>query len=274
MLGKILSGADFGQWASFATPAFFSVMPTTSLWRSARSLASGTRDPDRYARAVSSRRALLARSPLAITLETPAVRSAPLPVDEARAVLTLEARATQIVELYFHQILHGDTTLLDLRQQAFGAQARLTWHPASWLAQWEPSFIAALRQVYTGFYRGDPSGFRAGLRALNLQRAEDVFRQHFGDGQRSVRFEVKHFVSTFHQVFVICRDAKLSLHADFLPLGLYLASLYDHLERLGAAVDVMAAFDKASVLEAQAPLVNVGLSSSGGVQTPLSGDSP
>jgi hypothetical protein len=59
-------------------------------------------------------------------------------------------------------------------------------------------------------------------------------------------------VSTFHQVFVLCRDAKQSLHPDFLPLGLYLATLYDHLERLGAAVDVLAAFEKASVLEADA----------------------
>jgi hypothetical protein len=264
MLGKILSGGDFAQWASFATPAFFSVMPTTPLWRSAKSLARGTRDPDRYARVVAARRALLARSLLTVTLESPAARSTPLPVDEARAVLTLEARATQVVELYFHQLLHGDTTLLDLREQAFGTQAaaargQLAWHPASWLAEWDPDFIAALRQVYSGFYRDDASGFRAGLRALNLERAEGVFRQHFGDGQRSVRFEVKHFVSTFHQVFVICRDAKLSLHADFLPLGLYLASLYDHLEHLGAAVDVNAAFEKASVLAPQAAPVNMGL---------------
>jgi hypothetical protein len=259
MLGKILSGGDLGQWASFATPAFFSVMPTAPLWRSAKSLARGTRDPDRYERAVEARRALLASSLLTVTLESPASRSTPPAVGDAREALSPEARATQVVELYFHQLLHGDVTLLDLRQQAFAAQPPLTWQPASWLAEWDRSFIAALRQVYTGFYRDDPSGFRAGLRALNLERAEDVFRQHFGDGQRSVRFEVKHFVSTFHRVFVICRDAKVSLHADFLPLGIYLASLYDHLERLGAAVDVNAAFDKASVLEVQDAPVNAGL---------------
>jgi hypothetical protein len=259
MLGKILGGADFGQWASFATPAFFSVMPTRPLWHSARNLARGTRDPDRYARAVRSRRALLARSLLTVTLESPTARGAGPHVEGAHTVLTLEARATQLVELYFHQLLHGDTTLLDVRQQAFAGQPQLSWHPASWLAEWEPGFIAALRQVYTGFYRGDPSGFRAGLRALNLERAEAVFRQHFGDGQASVRFEVKHFVSTFHQVFVICRDAKLSLHPDFLPLGLYLACLYDHLEHLGAAVDVGAAFEKASVLEVEEAPANLGL---------------
>jgi hypothetical protein len=167
-----------------------------------------------------------------------------------------EARATRVVALYFHQILHGDTTLLDLRHQAFSTRHPLTWRPASWIAEWEPSFIEALRQVYVGFYRDDPSGFRAGLKALNLSHAEDVFRQHFGDGQRAVRFEVKHFVSTFHQVFVRSRDARTTLHPDFLLLGLYLASLYDHLERLGVPVDVAAAFEHASQLEPRAIAAN------------------
>jgi hypothetical protein len=100
-----------------------------------------------------------------------------------------------------------------------------------------------------GAYRDDKSAFRAGLEALNLSHAEDVFVKHFGDGQRAVRFEVKHFVSTFHQVFVRCRDAGTRLHADFLLLGLYLATLYDHLEQLGVAVDVVSAFEQASERE-------------------------
>jgi hypothetical protein len=259
MLGRILSGGEFGQWASFVSPAFFNVMPTKPLWQRAKGLARATRDPDRYARAVNARRALLGRSLLTLTLETPATRSSERPPPAHAAALSPDARAAQVVELYFHQILHGDTALLDLRQQAFSGAAPLVWRPAAWVTEWDPGFIAALRQVYTGFYRDDPEGFRAGLRRLNLERAEDVFRRHFGDGQRSVRFEVKHFVATFHQVFVICRDAKVSLHPDFLPLGLFLASLYDHLERLASGVDVAAAFEKASVLEAELAPQNPGL---------------
>jgi hypothetical protein len=259
MLGKLLQGSELGQWASFVSPAFFNVMPTKPLWQRAKGLARATRDPDRYARALNARRLLLARSLLAIRLETPATRGSDRPPPAHAAALAPAARAAQLVELYFHQVLHGDTTLLDLRQQAFTGAAPLVWRPAPWVAEWDAGFIAALRQIYTGFYRDDTSGFRAGLRALNLEPAEAVFRRHFGDGQHAVRFEVKHFVATFHQVFVICRDAKTSLHADFLPLGLYLASLYDHLERLGAAVDVAAAFEKASVLEAEPSPVNAGL---------------
>jgi hypothetical protein len=40
---------------------------------------------------------------------------------------------------------------------------------------------------------------------------------------------------------------------------LYLATLYDHLERLGVAVDVSAAFEKARVLKPEAAPINAGL---------------
>jgi hypothetical protein len=257
MLGKLLSGGEFGQWASFVTPAFFDVMPSKPLWQRFKGLVQGTRDPKSYAKAVRERQALLARSSLAVTLESPGARhESDLSTAGADAAMAPEARAARVVALYFHQVLHGDTTLLDLRYPAFSEQHPLTWRPAAWMATWEPAFIEALRQIYVGFYRDDTSGFRAGLRALNLSHAEDVFKRHFGDGQRAVRFEVKHFVSTFHQVFVRCRDARTSLHPDFLPLGLYLASLYDHLERLGVAVDVAGAFEHASVLEAQTMTAN------------------
>jgi hypothetical protein len=259
MLGKLLSGGEFGQWASFVTPAFFDVMPTKPLWHRFKGLVAGTRDPRLYARVVRDRQALLARSSLAVLLEGPGERrDADLSSAGAEAGMAAEARAACVVALYFHQILHGGATLLDLRRQAFSAQPLLTWRPAPWIAEWDGAFIEALRQIYVGFYRADESGFRAGLAALNLTHSEDVFRQHFGGGQGAVRFEVKHFVATFHQVFLRCRDAHTRLHPDFLLLGLYLASLYDHLEQLGVAVDVGAAFEHASVLEPQALVANGG----------------
>jgi hypothetical protein len=250
MLGKLLSGGEFGQWASFVTPAFFDVMPTKALWQRGKELVRGTRDRELYARAVRERQALLARSSLSVTLAGPEAGPRPAASDAnaASPAISAEARAARVVALYFHQILHGDTTLLDLRQASFSEQHPFVWRPSPWLARWEPAFSAALRQIYVGFYRDDPAEFRAGLRALNLQHSEDVFRQHFGGGQRAVRFEVKHFVSTFHQVFLRCRDAHSRLHPDFLLLGLYLATLYDHLERLDVSVDVGAAFEHAAQL--------------------------
>lgn len=247
MLGKLLGGSEFGQWASFATPAFFDVMPTKALLGRLGTLVSAARDRELFARAIAERRRWLERSQLAIELVAPERR--PIrgePGAEASVAVGNRERANAVVALYFHQLLHGELTLLDLRQQAFVSEAQqLSWRPAAWIARWDADFGAALRQLYIGFYGGDDAGFRAGLGALNLLHAEPVFRQHFGDGQGTVRFEVKHFVSTFHRVFLSCKAAGTRLHPDFLPLGLYLASLYDHLERLGVEVDVAAAFELA-----------------------------
>ena len=247
MLGKILGGGELGQWASFVTPAFFEVMPRRALWRQVKALAGAARDHHLHARVVAEQQELLARSRLDVVLLGPGDAANAKPASQLEAV-SPDARAARVVELYFLQLAHGEHALLDLRHQAFSVEPALCWRPASWIVRWDPSFIAALRQLYSGFYRDDATTFRAGLDALHLSHAEAVFRRHFGEGQRQVRFEVKHFVATFHEVFVRCRDAGTRLHPDFLPLGLYLASLYDHLERLGVAVDVAAAFDKASVL--------------------------
>jgi len=43
--------------------------------------------------------------------------------------------------------------------------------------------------------------------------------------------------------FCAANSTAQSLHPDFLPLGIYLAALYDHLEELNVAVDVTAAFE-------------------------------
>ena len=70
---------------------------------------------------------------------------------------------------------------------------------------------------------------------------------HFGfgeDDQRAVRFRSTVFHSTFHQAFVSCRDAGVSLHRNFLALGIYLACLYDLLEALDLEFDVRDAFER------------------------------
>lgn len=249
MLGKLLEASEFGQWASFVSPAFFDVMPTRALWQRFKALARGARDPLLLEQALAERRGWLARSSIPVSLD-PLDSRGRRSAEATPGTRAAAERASSVAALYFHQVLHGELTLLDLRASAFTQeQGTLVWRPAAWIARWDPSFILALRRLYAGFYAGDTAEFHAGLRALNLLHAEQVFRQHFGDGQGTVRLEVKHFVSTFHRVFVLCRDQKTQLHPDFLLLGLYLASLYDHEERLGAAVDVSAAFASARSLQ-------------------------
>ena len=59
-----------------------------------------------------------------------------------------QARAVNVAALYFHQLLHGELTLLDLRPSAFTSEpGRLVWRPAAWITSWDPSFIGALREL-------------------------------------------------------------------------------------------------------------------------------
>jgi hypothetical protein len=240
MIGKILASGQLGKLASFVTPAFFDVMPAKALWNRARKLLAGTRDREAFRHAVAERSSELAK--LLPEVQLVADKNAP-----AAPAGDKEPRAARVVELFFHQLFYGRATLLDLRAQSFTPDGeRLRWHPASWVAEFTPDFIGPLRDIYRGFYTRDDARFRQGLQALSLELCEDLFRKHFGGDQAKVAFRTVDFVDTFHQVFQRCKQQGTSLHPDFLPLGIYLAALYDHLEDLAVAVDVSAAFDRAT----------------------------
>jgi len=248
MIGKILGSGQLGKLASFVSPAFFDVMPAKALWSKARKLFAGTRDREAFRHAVAARAAELAKRQPEVELATER-GSLPRPAADT-ATPSAAWRAAQVCELFFHQLFHGGTTLLDLRAASFRASGeRLYWQPASWLADWSPEFLTSLRDLYRGFYARDDATFRRGLAALSLSHSEDLFRQHFGGDQAQVTFKTVDFVDTFHKVFLRCKEAGTALHPDFLPLGIYLAALYDHLEELGVPVDVSAAYAKATSTE-------------------------
>ena len=101
-----------------------------------------------------------------------------------------------------------------------------------------------MRALYRGFYLGDDVLFREGLAALGLAKAEDAIRAQFGEGQqRAVRFLLKDFQQKFQDVFVRCQETGSRIDTGFLSLGLYLATLYEHLDALGEPFDARAAFD-------------------------------
>jgi hypothetical protein len=240
VLSRLLAGTDLKQLATFASPAFFEVLPPVQLFRRARELRARSKDAEAMRHTLGRRRAALAAAGLPIDLGA-------RPEGRTPGELADDRRAALVVELYFHQLFGRDPVLLDLRAQSFTpARGRLSWHPASWIADFSPEFAEALQQIYLGFYRGDDGQFRGGLKQLNLLDAEDVFREQFGTDAHAVTFRTKHFVSTFHEVFLRCKRSGKSLHPDFLPLGIYLAALYDHLEPLGVSVDVARCFETAT----------------------------
>jgi hypothetical protein len=247
MIGKLLASGQLGKLASFVSPAFFDVMPAAALWSRAKQLFARSRDQAAFRHAVAARSAALrAKMPqLRLTeANARATSSADAPAFDAAA------RAALVTELFFRQLFEPGPTLLDLRASAFSSDASgLNWHPATWVADWSADFIEPLRKIYRGFYSRDDEMFRAGLSALALTHSADLFREQFGGEQAQLRFRTADFVSTFHQVFLRCKQHRTALHPDFLPLGIYLAALYDHLEELNVPVDVTAAFERATLAE-------------------------
>jgi hypothetical protein len=255
MIGKILGSGQLGKLASFVSPAFFDVMPARALFSRGKALLADSRDGAKIREVVTARAQTLSSSMPKLRL------SLPLHVDAAaqgaggrdRAIDSW--RANLVAELYFRQLFLDDParpdqaapTLLDLRASAFTTDGQvLVWSPAPWVATWSPDFIKPLRDIYLGFYRHDDALFRHGLSRLNLAHSEDLFREQFGSGQDQVEFHVRAFIDVFQRVFERCKQHKTNLHPDFLPLGIYLAALYDHLQELAIAVNVAEAFERAT----------------------------
>jgi hypothetical protein len=186
---------------------------------------------------------LLASPSLELTLANE-VQSEPLNPDPA----TREKLGERLLVLYFTQLIHRPSAVLDLRPDRFGKgeEGRWSWAPKPLWVTWDADFLPGLRDLYGGFYEKDDGRFQKGLDALGVSVAGDIFQEQFGSGDaHAVRFSVKHFQDVFTRTFVRCRDSGAKLHRNFLPLGLYLACLYTQLERLDLPLDVNRAYHAA-----------------------------
>ena len=240
MLMRMLRSTEWGQLLDFVSPSFFEVLGARDLAGAVKDLLASTRDRkgfDAVASAVGERlesRALPMRIASRSATRSPAAAAPQAPA----------ARGQLVLQLYFEQLLREPAALLDLRGGSFASGTDgLVWTPTPGFVRWDPAFLSGVRRLYRGFYAGDDDAFHAGLDALGLTPAADLFLRHFGDGdQTAVRFEMAHFTKSFHDVFVCCRDHRVRLHPNFVPLGVHLAALYEHLEGLGVPLDVRASF--------------------------------
>lgn len=245
MIDILLKNAEWGELRQLLAPSFFKVVPARVLLGTGKRLFSASRDREGFAAARAERQRSVAALGLPIALaETAESKTSLDGLDDAQK----KARGELVLALYFHELLTEGPWIFDFRSEAFHAEGDgLRWTPKPWFAPLDPSFRRALGQVYRGFYGEDDALFRAGLAALDLSVAEDEFRAQFGAGdQRAVQFSVKTFQESFTAVFKRCREHGVSLAPDFLALGLGLALLYDHLERLGVPLDVRGAFQRAT----------------------------
>lgn len=242
MIEHLLKKAEWGELRELLAPSFFRVVPARALLGTGKRLFSASRDRKGFAAACAERQSTIAALGLPITLGPD--ESSSLDGLDGLDETAKKARGELVLALYFHELLDDGPWIFDFRSEAFhGAESGLKWTPKPWFSPLAPEFRGALGQIYRGFYGEDDALFRAGLAALGLTVAEEEFRAQFGTGdQRAVRFSVRTFQESFTAVFKRCREHGVSLAPDFLVMGLGLALLYDHLERLDVAFDVRAAF--------------------------------
>lgn len=238
LVSKLVQGTSFAQFTDFVSPAFFQVMPVRQLFVQTRALVSSYRDASAFAHALGERREALQAAKIDIAIGDPVHEgSIVAPSDTIKKAL-----GQQVLTLYFHQLHTRAPALLDLGRKRFTQRdGKLVWSPGAGDVRWDEQFRTSICDVYRAFY--GHGNLQQALEPLHLASAAPIFEQHFGEGDAgTVTFSVDHFVSSFHAIFVHCRDNGIALHPNFLPLGLYLASTYETLERLGVALDVRTAY--------------------------------
>lgn len=182
------------------------------------------------------------------------------------------APGERVLELYFRQVLGHSRAFLDLRAERFeydlpsgvlAAPGVLVWKPNGLWVNFNTDFLCGMRSVYFGFYDNDQGRLQLGLRQLGLMvdsldgenqaRLLGLLEEHFGSGRNEpMLFKIAHFMESFDNLFRFLCDRRIRLSEDFLFLGVMLLTLYIHLESLGGACDVRAAFLRAAGLESVA----------------------
>ncbi len=125
--------------------------------------------------------------------------------------------------------------------------------PTALCFQFEPDFALGMRRVYEGFYLENEEMLKTGMRATGLLKqdaSDESFEQsrqalfkYFGTALSEKQlFSTKQFRNSFQDLFRHLKQHEIQLHADFVILGVYLATLYQALEALGQPLDVARCF--------------------------------
>jgi hypothetical protein len=234
MWRKLLQGTEWSMLRDLASPAFFRVIEPGALARQVRELSLNAARRQRYAEIRDALCQSVARSGIRVRLGwAPDTGSIPN-----------HDRGTILLRLFFHQLFECDAALLDLRYARFAAHNEtLVWDPQRLWIRWDADFLPRLRALYTSFYGGETADFRSALDALGIGCLRETFSASFGGGRQAAStFSLRDFQRSFHETFMCCREAGATLHPNFLGLGISLACLYEHLERLGGSYNVTDAF--------------------------------
>lgn len=164
-----------------------------------------------------------------------------------------QAQGQILLKLYFSQFKNTEGLNLDIRAHHFELKDnKLLWAPNNCWYKLDDTFRQALIDLYTGFYHNNNERFNNALHTIGLSKnlstqktkeLKSLFQEHFGPGDQDiVKFEVEKFSESFYELFHFFVTNEVELAKDFIFLGIYLVTLYMHLEELEESFDVRAAF--------------------------------
>lgn len=167
------------------------------------------------------------------------------------------AAGENLLELYFYQVYHQRAVFLDLRKERFHyrPEGGLSWHPNGLWITFNATFSDGIRKLYDGFFLVDETRLNQALKQLGLApdhltdaaltELKQLLEEHFGQGRSQlIRFETKGFMQSFDKLFSFLKKHRVKISEDFLFLGIYLVTLYLHLDAIGSAYDVTQAFQR------------------------------
>jgi hypothetical protein len=162
--------------------------------------------------------------------------------------------AERLLTLYFDQFTIGAQTHIDFRKQYFSQiDSTLFWCPSKIRYQFTEPFKAGIRDLYQGFYNNQQEQLVAGLASLELLKVDSsrkykeqlvkIFFQHFGQAQSGkVKLSLEHFRSSFSRIFEFFSENRVAVPIDFAFLGIYLVTMYQHLDSIPHELDVAHSF--------------------------------
>ncbi len=234
------------EWSALLdlVPPGFDLLSAKQIAHQALELLTNAANTRRYAAVLGTTQATLRAARIPILVEEN--RSG------RRLVATADLKRTQrrwlgqvILQLYFAQLFQSDVAVIDLWPARLGVDEAgdAIWNPRPVYIRWDRDFVAALRDVYAGFFLDDEARFEAGLSHLGLGSAGGLLLRHLGQGnQRGVRFSASHLQATLKEISELNLTRPGTLHQNFVAFGLYLASLHELLASLDCALDVRSAF--------------------------------
>jgi hypothetical protein len=234
---RLLKGSEFSEFLDYISPSALAVIRPSDALSIVQQLITSSRNKDMFRQQIDR---------LNVRFNSYGVRVESFQADdEVYDARALDRRfGEQVLKIYFSQLMNDDICLFDLRLSRFRkADALIRWNPSQFYYQWSPDFLKAVRSLYRGYYQGNLGEWQQGLKDLNLEPVEAYLRKHFDGAESSeVNFTLRHFRESFHDIFNACKVHHVTLHKDFIALGVCLAALYENLDQIDQALDVKTVF--------------------------------